>query len=261
MHIYIVSRGRPHKQRAAEALKAAGIKFQIVVALNDKTLPEYRALWGKYLKVLDVQTLAEKRTRLLAGSPNKMVMVDDDLTFFARRGNGSFMKADNRQIREMFRYIQSTLNGHAHVGLVDKFMSQAQPRGYKTGGRYNQVLAYNALMIRQRARKLKVPTPMFRLPLNHDHDMNLQLMNIGLAPIICCEYSKDAKYYADGGLKKFRTIAKERKSFKTLAKLWPEYVKLRETKHSISGIAATFKWRVALDDCRLVNAQVTGVYQ
>jgi hypothetical protein len=260
MKIYIPSRGRPHNQKTAELLVAAGVNFKIVVAANDPTLPDYRAEWGSRVIVIQAKTLCEKRAKLFEKCrAGRMVMLDDDLTFFDRKRDGSFKKSSSKEVMRMLVTMNHVLSAYAHAGLIDKFMSQHQPRGVKVDGRYNQVLGYNIKMIKARARKLKVPVPNFRMPLNQEHDMHLQLLSIGLPAGVLCEYSKDAKYYAVGGLKKFRTVAVERAAFKRLAKAWPQYVTLRETKHSISGIGATFKWRNALDNARLVNAQATGI--
>jgi hypothetical protein len=257
LRIHIPTKGRPNKQPTAEALRAAGIPFTLVCTLSDPAIQEYIDNYGpRNVMVVDVINLMHKR-QLIFDSPRqpggKIIMMDDDLTFYARRKDGGFEKATPKQLVSMIEFMSSCLDRFAHVGLVDKFMSQNQPRGMKYRGRYNQVLAYNTKLIRKRWTKsfgigLHHDMPKFRSRLNQEHDMHLQLLRLGLMPAILCEYSKNAAYYSKGGLTGFRTPKLERAVFNELVKNWPDYVRLRKTRHAIGGVAATFNWRRAMQE-------------
>lgn len=247
MRIFIPSFGRPDRQKTAAALAEAGVPFEIIHSERDKTIGQYPREYKSTILV-GPRLLVEKRDMLFQMAKGKIVMMDDDLTFFSRKRDGSFTKATPAGIRKMVKEIESRLDLYAHVGLVDKFMAQSQPRRVRIGGRYNQVLAYNLQTIRKQAKKRRKEVPSFRMALNQEHDMHLQLLALGLPPAVLCEYSKDAKYYAEGGLSNYRTAKTERDAFRALAKKWPKYVTLVETKNSISGMAARFDWRAARVD-------------
>lgn len=249
MKIYILTKARPDKQPTAEALELAGVHFQFVLTSGDKSIPKYLENFGRrterYL-TLNVKNLMQKRQWLFSHAKEPILMLDDDLTFFARRRNGKFTKAGPKDIVRMVTWFQYVLGKYSHAGMVDKFMCTYQPRGTATCGRYNQVLAYHPQRIRDTWKAKHIgKMPSFDLELNQEHDMHMKLLALGLPPAISCEFSKDGKYYAKGGLTGFRTAAKERKVFKALKRRYPDFVKLRETPHSISKLAATFNWRKA----------------
>lgn len=244
MNIVIPSRGRPNSQRTSQALSNAGVKHHIAVSKNDPCLPEYAALYNNIV-VVEAKSITDKRNKILQMFGPYVLMMDDDLAFYARKRDGKFLKAEPKKVSEMISKLAVSVKMNAHVGMVDKFMAQTRPRGTMYSGRYNQVLGYNLNLISERAKMFKRKMPRFRTPLNQEHDMHLQLSAMGLRPAILCEYSKDAKYYAKGGLTGFRTPKLEREVFESLAITWPHFVTLRKTKHSIGGVAATFRWKYA----------------
>lgn len=253
MKIFIPTRGRPERQPTAAALAEADIPGRLVCTKHDDQLERYQELYkASHVLVAPTKTLTEKRQWILqnTGPNDKIIMLDDDLTFFIRKRDGQFRKATRPQdLVKLFQWFEEALETHAHVGLCDKFMSQNRPRGVAHRGRYNQVMGYNKALIRKRLKQLgRIDFPKFRLDLNQEHDFHLQLLALGLPPAISCEFSKDARYYADGGCSAYRTPKLEREVFNRLQQLWPEYVRLRETKHAIGGVAATFNWRKATEE-------------
>lgn len=253
MKVYVLTKARPDRQPTAEALMEAKVPFQWVLTSGDKTIDQYVGNFGRkpeqYL-TLHVKNLMQKRQWLFSHAKEPILMLDDDLTFFARRKTGKFEKAGTRDIRRMVAWFAKVLKKHAHAGMVDKFMCTYQPRGVATCGRYNQVLGYNPKLALDTWKDQRMchpvkANPKFDLELNQEHDMHMKLLALGLEPAISREFSKDGKYYAKGGLTGFRTAAKERKIFKVLKRRYPNFIKLRETPHSISKMAATFNWRKA----------------
>jgi hypothetical protein len=247
MKIYIPTRGRPHRQITADQLREAGIPYTLVCTKDDPTLGDYQARLDKVL-VVKAWGLTEKRQRILEMAPDKFCMLDDDLRFYKRSENGAgFISISNmiskkesaRTLREMFRDIEDALRQNAQVGLVDKFMAQHQPRVYRIGGRYNQVMAYNQTLFR------KVCRPRFRTITNQEHDFHLQLSMAGLPPYILTEWSKDAPYYAKGGCSIYRTPAVEKRGFEELQRNWPDIVKIVPHAKNISGLAVRFNWKKA----------------
>jgi hypothetical protein len=237
MKIYIPTRGRPEQQRTAEALESAGIDATLVLSKDDE---ENYFTEGVSCITVKASDIATKRQRILELSPKgKILMLDDDLTFYTRKPDGNFVKADKRGIQRIIKWFSHALSDHAHAGLTDKFMGQSKRRGVQNHGRYNQALGYNTKLFPS-------PAPKFRVAINEEHDMHLQLATRGLEPIINNEFSKDAKYYSEGGCSTWRTKTVEAKAMKQFAALWPDLVKLGPTEQSISGLAARVRWAKAV---------------
>lgn len=243
--VYIPTRGRPNLQKTSDMLTQARIKHYLVCSQNDVTLKEYAKKYSNVI-VVNAKGISDKRQKIMEMDGDKFVMMDDDLTFFVRRSLRKFKKAEPSDMRVLVKWFDKILSSYAHAGMVDKFMCQTRPRGFVTSGRYAGVLGYSPKIIRNCMHYGR--TPKFRLPVNEEHDMHLQLLSLGLKPAITCEFSKDSKYYLAGGLTGLRTPKVEKQSFKTLLSLWPDYVKLREGKNAIGGVAATINWRRAAND-------------
>lgn len=227
----------------AKALSEAGIPFRLVLAANDPTIQEYRDLEYSTLTV-DAKDIRSKRQAIFehARYRGKIVMFDDDLRIYRRKRDGNFRLATSSDLRALIDWLDTTLEDHAHAGLVDKFMSQSRPRGTAEYGRYNQVLAYNLS-------RFPTPKPAFRFFVNSDHDMHLQLAAAGCPPSITYEFSKDAAYYAKGGFD-YRTAELERKAKLAFQREWKDYVKLAPTEHSLSKLAIRVKWKQIVEDHR-----------
>jgi hypothetical protein len=240
MKIYIPTRGRPHRQITADQLREAGIPYTLVCTKGDPTLKEYEQR-GDKIVVVNAFGLTDKRQKILEMAPDKFCMLDDDLRFYARTEDGKrFIKISTpKEFRSLFQDIEEALGQNAQVGLADKFMAQAQPRMYKTGGRYNQVMAYNKKLF------AGGKWVRFRTVTNQEHDFHLQLSALGLPPRILTEWSKDAPYYAKGGCSIYRTPAVEKRGFGELQKYWPNIVKIVPHAKNISGLAVRFNWKKA----------------
>ena len=233
MNIYIPTRGRPHRQPLAQTFAAAGIPFTFVCSASDERLPEYTAL-GHPIVVVNSKNITEKRQLILDIGRQKLVMFDDDLSIFVRLEDGRFTKASTEDLQKLIAWFDVMLEHHAHAGLVDKFMSNARPRGVLYHGRYNQILGYNTAMF--------PPEVNFRMLCYEEHDMNLQLAAHGLPPAISCEFSKDAKYHTAGGNSHWRTPEVEKQQAEEFQQRWPHLVTLKPSARP-GGVAATIKWK------------------
>lgn len=243
MKIYIPSRKRPNRQPAAEACEAVGADFTIVCSAHDETLPEYRARWGKRVVAVKADGICATRNAILKmAKGGKILMLDDDVRFYTRLKDGKFRKSKPADVKRIFDWFDKALIHNAHAGLTDKFMSQTKKRGVVEHGRYNQALGYN-LDLWPRGVK-------FRIPVNEEHDLHLQLATKGLPPLISNEFSKDAPYYAKGGCATWRTKQVEKQGMDDMLRLWPAYVKLVPTKTQISGLAIRVRWKRAVEDNR-----------
>jgi len=237
--IYIPSKGRALTQTTAVQLMGADIPFEIVCSLDDPQLSLYKTEWGSsIIRTFKVSTIHEKRQKILELG-GKLVMLDDDQTFYARQKDGSFKKASSKEVRKMFKWFDDALDTYAHAGIVDKFMSNTTPRGEVVSRRYNGVLGYNTALFKR-------PYPKFRIPVSEEHDVHLQLAAQGSPPIVSCEYSKGTTYYNAGGCTDERSRKSEAEGHKLFASLWPDLVKVVPSKTSISGLAIRVRWSKAV---------------
>lgn len=241
IRIFIPTKGRSDKQVTADQLRAADIPYELVCSADDtqKNIVRYMQTAEVEGHIADVSSISEKRQWILRHCrKSKLVMLDDDLVFYARISDSKFVKANPKQLRAMFAWISDSLDSYAHCGIVDKFMSNATPRGYVLSRRYNSVLAYNPEFFPS-------PPPRFRIPVSEEHDVHLQLATQGLPPIVSTEWSKSTSYYNPGGCTGERTKKSEAEGHKRFAALWPDLVKVVPHKTNISGLAIRVQWAKA----------------
>lgn len=239
MKVVIPSRGRPSGVRTLEHL----VHDDITLVVPKDEVTAYARYLGEThpdAKIfgVDCANIMEKRQWILDkfSKKDKIVMMDDDLRFRVRRTDGKFVAADNKDVSTMLYDISKMLDVHCHGGISDEFMCQNNPPGHATRRRYNQVLAYNFV-----GRK----APRFRLTINEEHDMHLQLLAQKHAGFVLTDYTKGSKYNASGGCSIWRTPELERAQFAEFARLWPDLVSVVPAKNSISGQGVRVAWRRA----------------
>jgi hypothetical protein len=242
VNIYIVSSGRPSKQITAAQISPKS-KYLVTTVVPEKEQNDYleTQTTSSYLShnkfgICDTrQFLLEYVER----SPtSKLIVLDDDLTFYKRLEQGNFIKANPEQVEEMFDEIYLKLDQFAHIGVCDKFMSHAQPRDYITNGRYNQVLGYNLELFPR-------PIPKYRVMVGEEQDFNLQLLSKGKESCILTEWSKSTTNYAKGGCEQWRTAEVEKAAHEKIVKLWPGICTLKENKSTISKTSLAIQWKKA----------------
>lgn len=238
MRIVIPSTGRCAVQPTLEALPETAVA-ELHVHLDE--IDRYARRWGHAASVVGLRYhgIREKRQHVLdTGGDGKLVMMDDDLRFRARRADGRFERATAADVEAMLAAIEKALDERAHVGIADEFMCQHNPVGAVEGRRYNQVLGYNFGLV-EGAR------PKFRFEVNEEHDMHLQLLRLGHVPLVLTDWTKSSRYQAAGGCSTWRTAELERSEFHRFALEWSGVVSVVPNKNSISGLATRVNWRRA----------------
>ena len=243
MRIYVPTSGRPDRQITSNLLCAAGVEHYVVSEESDNLRSEgYRRI----LTYSGDPGIRAKRDFIwglaaLVGE-SKVLMLDDDLRFRRRDASGKFPQAGVSDIPELIETIGERLDHNAHVGIADEFMSQHLPRGWKYSGRYNQVLGYNLSLFPK-------VWPEWRVEINEEHDVSLQLQAAGLPPAISCEWTKSSKHYAAGGCSAWRTPEVELSAHRAFASLWPGLVSVVPHKGSPSGYGIRVNWKKASAGC------------
>lgn len=241
MRIFIPSRGRADRQTTLELIPRSH-DVTIVVPLNE--VEAYANRWPVRAHVVGMNYahIGEKRQKILdivaAGAERapdaKILMLDDDLKFRCRVG-GRFVSASDESVGRMIDTIEKKLDEYAHVGVTDEYMCQTRPVGFYEGGRYSQVLAYNLDLWPEKFR--------YRLAINEEHDMNLQLTASGLPPCVLTDWTKGSKFYAAGGCSAWRTPEVQRENVEKFAKMWPGVVTIVEKKSGFPDVRV--QWRKA----------------
>lgn len=248
MRIYIPTRRRVDRQVTSSLLIACGVPHVLVHdsedVFTDHPLRTHLIDAGTGIRDCRNRILEDASTR----GVGKIMVIDDDITFRRRvhveeRGReDKFVRATPDDVSVMLGEIDALLDTHAHVGLIDEFMCQHQPRGVKHHGRYNSVVAFNLDLWPK-------PWPQYRLEVNEDHDVSLQLQAAGLAPAIMCEWTRTTKPYAVGGCATWRDAATELRGHEGLAALWPDLVRLVPNAKALSGQSIRVNWQKAAAQC------------
>jgi hypothetical protein len=166
----------------------------------------------------------------------KVIMFDDDLTFYQRSEDGTkFPRISPKDTEEMVSDIVELLDQYSMVGLTDKFMSQTKPRGLIECHRFNQILGFNRDLLPR-------PWPRFRVPHDEEHDVHLQLLTQGYKTAVLTEWSKSDKSGAPGGCSDWRNNDVLNVAHTQLMELWPTIVSI-DIKNEKPK--ARYNWREA----------------
>lgn len=236
MNIYILSSGRPNKQITYDNLPK-DLKYTIIFVVPEKDMMSYLDTHGDCNFIFHKkQGIAATRQYVLEHSlDDRIVMLDDDLTFYTRKPQGNYVKSQPDELHSLFDTIYRELDTYAHVGLCNKFMSQTQPLVRNVGLGYYQLLAYNKSLFPK-------PHPKFRMPIAEEHDFHLQLRSKGLIPSVLTEWAKADKSHAPGGCEEWRTYELETATHHKMTELWPGIVKVVPTK-KFCGTTMRISWK------------------
>lgn len=198
-----------------------------------------------------IETIAPARQYIMdmarKNGIKKLVMLDDDLRFDARRmdDGGKFLVANDKQVETLFKRIEKELSAYAHVGVLSREGGNRITEPYVHCTRMMRVLAYDVETYHRE--KIKYD----RLPLQEDFDVTLQLLRKGHPNLVLCEWvNGQGTSGAKGGCSHFRTIDLHNENAKKLAELHHPFVKVveKQTKGAWGGRArldVTVQWKKA----------------
>lgn len=248
MNIYILSSGRPSRQITYNNLPK-DLKYNIIFVVPEKDMVQYLETHGdcNFIFHRKEGIRATRQYVLDLTGDNKLVLLDDDLTFYIRQYAGNYIKNIKEDLHRLFDLVNEELDNYAHVGLCNKFMSQTQPRIRNVGLGYYQFLAYNKALFPK-------PAPRFRLEIGEEHDFHLQLRSRGLISSVLTEWAKSDVSHAPGGCEEWRTKALEITEHNRMADLWPGIVKVVPTK-KFSGTTIRIAWKKLDKQVQDANSQ------
>jgi hypothetical protein len=204
---------------------------------------EYRKGLSPSLRVvgLTYNHIGEKRQIILDNfGSGKIIMMDDNLTFYIRSKDGSkfmTMASQSESTIDMVTTIYSLLDRYASVGLVDKFMSQTKPRDYQTNQRFIHMLSYNRTM-------LPKGFPKFEVCHYEDHHAHLQLLTQGYKTAVLTEWSK-TKSRAKGGCSDWRTTELMDEASNFMRRTWPDICIFNPERGADGAHRLIFRWKLA----------------
>jgi hypothetical protein len=244
LQVVIPSRSRQHKQITLFNL-AKELWPYITIVVPEEQVDDYRAAVPKEVFVMPCKERGLSLTRkfvLLSKKTGKLITLDDDLTFYKRTDDSKFVRITENTIGltvVMIEAIVEFLNSYPYVGLVDKFMSHTQPRGFKECSRFNEVYGYNRDLFPD-------PWPQIRVPHDEDHDFHLQLLTRGHKTAVITEYSKtNLRVNAPGGCSEWRSKEVMDETYRLMLQYWPGIVSLTNKPSAFSDVRLRYNWQGA----------------
>lgn len=221
LQIGIPSRSRPCRQITLRNL-SEDLWPCITIVVPDDQYNDYRRYVPSSVSVAECASFgvhSQRESILRLKNDGKVIMFDDDLTFYRRNPDdpSKFVRMAQSESLPMVWEIYNFLDRYVMVGMVDKFMSQTRPRGHVECSRCNKVLAFNRDM-------LPNPWPSFNVQHDEDHHVHLQLITRGYRTAVLTEYSKSDPVQAPGGCTDWRCKEVYEETYKKLLEYWPGIV-------------------------------------
>jgi hypothetical protein len=251
MNIFIPSLGRADQaSHTWERLQIARVPAQIVIGPED--FPAYRDRFGAAaLRVLPrrVKGIGKVRQHLIDNTSGPVLMLDDDLAFFVRRGDDptKLRIADQKETRQAVKLMEKTLGTYAHAAFAVREGANRCTDKVIFNVRCLRALGYNADVLKREAVRFD------RLPVMEDFDVALQLLRKGYESVTINTFLQDqSASNAAGGCSTYRSMEVQAQGAEGLARLHPEFVTVVEKAAKGGGAWATRKdvrvaWKKALD--------------
>lgn len=252
MDVVIPTYGRPQldRQHTLRALMAEGVLPILVVQHREHT--QYSWYTGP-VHVLPpaIQTVAPTRDYLIHApvwTADHVVMLDDDLHFFARREDDrtKFRSLRPGELPRMLDQVDAMLGIHPHVGIAPREGGNRQTEHHLLNTRIMRVLGYNRPYLRQHNITF---APM---PVMEDFHVSLQILKLGKDTLVLNNWCNNQAEGSDaaGGCSTYRTPALQADAAHLLAGLHQPYVKVVEkaTKTAWGGgtrTDVTIQWKKA----------------
>lgn len=225
MKIYIPTRGRVGRQVTLMALPPHLRPHAWLVCPRDEVKLHKEQTPNVIAQPSSITTIAEKRAWIIKqahkNGEEKLVMLDDDMGFYARGPKGLLKEyATEDVLEELFLWIDCMLEDYAHVGISSRMGNNHVDEICKTTTRMMHALAY-AVPIAVREIKFN------RVAFREDFDYTLQLLRKGYDNIVRYDVCvAPGTYGAKGGCFDERTVEKSNAEAEKLAALHPGLVKV-----------------------------------
>lgn len=251
MKIYIPSRARADQANHTwENLPPAVQERAVMVVGHEDSRAYYRRFPAHAVVTTAVKGIGKVRQAVIDGNDGPVLMLDDDLRFFARRRDDptKFVKASPRDVATMIAAVEKALERHAHVAIAFREGANRNTDDTLLNVRCLRALGYDASVLKKEGVRFD------RLPVMEDFDVALQLLRKGYPSLTLNRWVQDqGTSNAPGGCSTYRSLEVQAKGAKGLARLHPGVVKVvqKETKGAWGGGTRTdvqVAWKKAFEE-------------
>lgn len=174
------------------------------------------------------------RQWMIDNSPEKVIMLDDDLRFAVRREDDRKLlkQAAPVQLEEMFWHLENCLDSYPLVGVASREGANNCTDHLMHNTRVLRLLAYRADILRE------LDVRFDRVPVMEDFDVALQLLRHGHENLVLNEWAHNQEGSGkEGGCSTYRTMELQAQAAERLAELHPGLVRVveKETKTAWGG--------------------------
>jgi hypothetical protein len=259
--IYLHTHGRIDRQLTISALPPR-ILDQLTVVIQERERGawdwKFRHSVAPYdVEVLpdEIRTLSPTRQWILenavAKNYEKIVILDDDLRFSRRTGEGTKLETVvGENVAPMFDALFSMLDDYVHVAVSAREGNNHHTDNvapWRECGRVMRVLGYRPKKV------LELGCRFDHIRSKQDFDLTLQLLELGYPNWITYQWAQDqAGSQAKGGCAVYRTPATMAEDAQKLHDLHPQFVKVvtKTTKGAWGGgdrVDVQIAWKKALE--------------
>ncbi len=254
MNIYIPSLGRVSTQTTLLGLPP-DVREKVTLVVPPYEYPMYFEMWGDtcLIEKPEVSGIGSVRQWCVEQSPEKVLMLDDDLTFFTRRKDEptKFQNSTDEDIKTWLHDFESMLDGYAHMSLAPREGANRDTNQYRWNIRMLRVLAYRSELLRDLGIRFD------RLPVMEDFDVSLQLLRAGFPSCTLNEWCQN-QYGSGtkGGCSTYRTLEVQAQGANGLYRNHPDFVTVVEKTTKTAWGGATRKdvrvaWKKAYESSPL----------
>jgi hypothetical protein len=243
MRIYIPSRARADQRNHTFDNLPPALQEQALFVVSKDDKKSYEDRFGKrHVKVCNVTGIGRVRQNIvdfhysnsIEWPDPRMVMLDDDLSFFVRRKDDptKLRPATDNNVVKLFDLMEGLLSGYAHVGIAAREGANRNTAQRLYDTRMLRALAYDTSVLKE----LKVRYD--RSPVMEDFDVTLQLLRAGYSNCVINSYAQDqGTSNAPGGCSTYRTREVQAEGAARLKELHPDFVTVvtKETKGAWGG--------------------------
>lgn len=246
MEIYIPSRSRADQKHHTFDTLPGHFKEKAKFVVHESERDAYAARFGKkHILATTITGIGPVRQLIIQKAKRAVLMLDDDLSFFARRDDDptKLRKATDVDVTRMLCDVAELMetefeaDAYAHVAIAvrEGANRNTDPILYNT--RCLRALGYRADILRRE--KIRFD----RLPVMEDFDVALQLLRKGYDSATLNTYAQDqGQSNAAGGCSTYRSMEVQAQGAQGLAKLHPDFVRVVQ-KEAKSGAP----WATRLD--------------
>ena len=231
MHLFIHTYGRPEKMATWNALTPSLKKETTIVVQwrERRAYDQYERVW---VLPKNIRRLSPTRQHILDEAQNiagsrYICMMDDDILSFGWRIDPNKIKlsvATTAQINRLFsqcaRWLQE---GIAHCGISPRGRNHTVTDSVVRNARLCQMLCYDLNVVHEHDFRMD------RVTLMQDFDMTLQMLRAGFENRVLFKGCTNTRGSGGlGGCNSYRTPDMQSATAKKLARLHPEFVKLRD---------------------------------